>query len=174
MTRGRETTAAMGPWTNHAVYPSRACGRFQMDNQPSRPGDGRRSWANLDAAENSVGESFPPGRRWLRSDLSATASPSPGSFGAPAARGWTESSRFRWKTSVGRSTRSGRRWASIGSSGIGIPGIEKTCGSSRGTESSRRWLARIGFPDAGREKKQRPARTLNMTMQQGQGNANLR
>jgi hypothetical protein len=29
---------------------------------------------------------------------------------------------------------------------------EKTCGSSRETESSRRRLARIGFPDAGREK----------------------
>jgi hypothetical protein len=76
-------------------------------------------------AENSVGRSFPPRRRWLRSDLSATASPSLGSFGVPAARGWTESSRFRWKTSVGRSTCPGRRSASIGSSGIGIPESEK-------------------------------------------------
>jgi hypothetical protein len=81
-------------------------------------------------------------------------SPSLGSFGVPVARGWTETSRFRWKTSVGRSTCPGRRWASIGSSGIGIPGNrKKTCASSRETESSRRSLARLGFPHAGREKK---------------------
>jgi hypothetical protein len=88
-------------------------------------GHPERSWANPSTAENSVGRSFPARRRWLRSDLSATASPSPGSFGVPAARGWTEIFRFRWKTSVGRSTCPGRRWASIGSSGIGIPGIGK-------------------------------------------------
>jgi hypothetical protein len=90
--------------------------------------------------KNSVGQSFPPRGRWLRSDLSATASRSPGSFGVPAARGWTGFSRFRWKSSVGRSTPD-------------LPGSEfresqKTCGSSRKTESSRRWLAPIGLRDA--------------------------
>jgi hypothetical protein len=123
-------------------------------NQLPPPADRYRySWANPGTAENSVGRSLPARRRWLRSDLSATASPSPGSFGVPAACGWTEIFRFRWKTSAGRSTRPGRRSASIRSSGIGILESKKTCSSSRETESSRRWLARIGFPDAGRKKK---------------------
>jgi hypothetical protein len=43
-----------------------------MDNQSSLPRDRYRSWANPSTAENSVGRSFPPRRRWLRSDLSAT------------------------------------------------------------------------------------------------------
>jgi hypothetical protein len=111
--------------TNKTMQPSRVYVRRHGCVFLSRPVDRGRSWANPATAENSVGRSFPPRRRWLRSDLSATASPSPGSFGVPAARGWTETSRFRWKTSVGRSTRPGRRSASIGSSGIGIPGIGK-------------------------------------------------
>jgi hypothetical protein len=44
-------------------------GGFTMDNQSSLPRDRYRSWANPSTAENSVGRSFPPRRRWLRSDV---------------------------------------------------------------------------------------------------------
>jgi hypothetical protein len=127
----------MRPQTNHAMHASGIGGRSPMVTPNPPPRDRHRSWANPSTAENSVGRSLPARRRWLRSDLSATASPSPGSFGVPAARGWTEIFRFRWKTSVGRSTRPGRRSASIGSSGIEIPGSE-----SRKSQKNVRLFAR--------------------------------
>jgi hypothetical protein len=184
-------------------------------NHARRPRDRCRSWANPSTAENSVGRSFPPRRRWLRSDLSATEFSVAGLVRCAGrsrldgrSRQRAGSSGLRWcalkaqgQISPGQSVAPPRVVVANGSgspegarqadasivsplqgffaamdtlpratatlaqlaspcpglicrapSGQRRPKRKKTCSSSRETESSRRWLARIGFPDAGREK----------------------
>jgi hypothetical protein len=55
--------------TNKTMQPSRVYVRRNGCVFLSRPVDRHRSWANPSTAENSVGRSFPPRRRWLRSDV---------------------------------------------------------------------------------------------------------
>jgi hypothetical protein len=83
--RGMMTAVVLGDGRRRAVDRSQlGTMNHPMHRRPRRrsrkwnthrrgPGDRCRSWANPGTAENSVGESFSPRCRWLRSDLSAFA-----------------------------------------------------------------------------------------------------
>ncbi len=132
--------------------PQRRLGPAEWLISTSPRGHPSRSWANPSTAENSVGQSFPPDVAGFdricplphlrRRDRSACRPLAVGRK-APASDG-----------KLPLEDQPVRCVAGLRSD---LPGSEsreseKTCGSSRGTESSWRWLARIGFPAASREK----------------------